>query len=300
MMSMEVRREVALAPLTTYKIGGQAQWYAAPQDEASLRAALAFAGERGLRVWIIGRGSNVLIADAGLRGLVIDLRQFAIWTHVQDGLLWAGAGVSLPRLARSVADLGYTGYEFYIGIPGTVGGAVVMNAGYGPTDARQTAARCRVVTLMDLAGQVESCEYAALRPAYRRTDLQDGQDRRRRIVLAAGFGLETRAERALIRAETAKQLAMRKALQPLTRPTAGSIFRATAAGEPAALLIEKCGLKGARCGGAMVSHKHANWIENTGGARAEDVLQLIKQVQATVLESCGVALEPEVLYLGGD
>ena len=159
-MPFEPEKAVPLAPLTTWKIGGSAEYFAAPRDEAELMAALAWAHERRLPVHILGRGSNVLVADAGLRGLVICLRHMAAdQTRLEQGeagqgILEVSAGMSLPRLSKVVAHPGYGGYEFYIGIPGTVGGAVVINAGYGPGDSvRQTAALCREVRTVSLEGE---------------------------------------------------------------------------------------------------------------------------------------------------
>ena len=299
MMAFAPQEAVPLAPLTTWKIGGAAEWFCAPGDEAGLLEALAWARARDRRVTILGRGSNVLVADEGIRGLVICLRDFALdavsCTPLADGTaqLQVGAGLSLPRLAKVAAREGYGGYEFYIGIPGTVGAAVVINAGYGPGDARQTSALCREVRTMGLDGTAGWRPYADYHPVYRHSDLVDAG----RIVTAARFALAERSTKEAIRAETAKHLALRKERQPLTRPTAGSVFKGTAEGIPAAVHIDRCGLKGHRIGGAVVSPKHANWIENTGEATAADVLALIDHVQAVVREREGVDLEPEVRVL---
>jgi UDP-N-acetylmuramate dehydrogenase len=299
-MSPEPERNVPLAPRTTWKIGGPADWYLEPGSEAELRAGLAWARERGLPVRILGRGSNVLISDAGLRGLVVCLRAYrkaeaALCPDPGGGppLLEASAGVPLPRLAKIVAGEGYGGYAFYIGIPGTVGGAVVMNAGFGPGDERQTAHRCQAVQVMEPGGKPAWRPYADFHPVYRHTDLVDSGT----VVLAARFVLRERAGQAAIRAATAGHLAMRREKQPLTRPTAGSVFKGTGDGTPAAVLIDRCGLKGLAVGGAQVSPKHANWIENTGGATAAEVRELIRQVRERVRAETGVELEPEVRFL---
>jgi UDP-N-acetylmuramate dehydrogenase len=291
---------VPLAPFTTWKIGGPADWLLSPRNEQELLDGLEWARERRLPVHVLGRGSNVLIADAGLRGLVLCLRSLDKDSRRLEELpgggarLEAGAGMSLPRLARTAAQAGYGGYEFYIGIPGTVGGAVVINAGFGPGDPRQTASRCTEVRLLEPDAAPGWRPYADFHPVYRHTDLADSGA----IVLAARFALTERSTPAAIRAATAAHLAMRKARQPLTRPTAGSVFKGTAEGVPAAVYIDRCGLKGTRVGAAMVSQKHANWIENLGGASAADVLELIEQVRATVLQREGVLLEPEVRVMG--
>lgn len=299
-MPFEPDKSVPLAPLTTWRIGGPAEFFATPVDEPALLEALAWARRRQLPVHILGRGSNVLIADAGLKGLVICLRGFAAdaarLEKCENGeaLLEVSAGMSLPRLSKVVAQHGFGGYEFYIGIPGTVGAAVLINAGYGPGDSRQTAALCREVRTVSLNGDCLWRPYSDFHPVYRHTDLVDSG----LIVTAARFALTEVSGKEQIRAETAKHLAMRKHMQPLTRPTAGSVFKGTAEGVPAAVYIDRCGLKGLSVGGAMVSLKHANWIENTGTATARDVLDLIGKVRAAVREKEGVALEPEVRLLG--
>jgi UDP-N-acetylmuramate dehydrogenase len=296
-----LQRGVALAPLTTWKIGGPAELYAAPETVAGLREAIVWGQERGLPLWILGRGSNVLIDDNGLPGLTLCLRHLqlpeATVTYSkgeESSFLTVPAGISLPRLAKLVAKAGYTGYEFYIGIPGTVGGAVVMNAGFGPGDERQTANRCIAVAVLDAQGRETWQEYTHFQPRYRWTSLQEGN----KVVTAARFALNTPAPSERIRRETAEHLAMRKRMQPLTRPTAGSVFKGTAEGVPAGRLIDECGLKGLQVGGAMVSHKHANWIENLGDARAADVRELVALVQESVQAKRGIFLETEVNSLG--
>lgn len=296
---------VPLAPLTTWKIGGAAEWLARVESREELLDAREEALRRGLRVWILGRGSNVLIPDEGLPGLTICLRDWKggiHWDRARAGecdggaevtILEVPAGLSLPRLAKEAGKAGYGGYSFYIGIPGTVGGAVVMNAGFGPGDERQTAGRCVSVETVGSDGKVGWHRYADLRPRYRRTDLQNSDA----VVLRARFRMGERADGESIRKETAEHLAMRKRTQPLTRPTAGSVFKGTADGQPAGRLIEEAGLKGLRVGGAVVSEKHANWMENLGDATAADVLELIRRVQEAVERRHGIFLEPEVRLL---
>lgn len=298
-MSGQPQPNVALAPLTTWKIGGPAEWLWTPRTEAELQEALAWAQARGLPVHLLGRGSNVLIADAGLRGLVVCLRELGGNEHLvepgPDGTLRleVSAGMSLPRLSKVAAQHGYSGYEFLIGIPGTVGGALVINAGYGPADARNMAGLCAEVRTLDPEGQFRWTPYKDFHPAYRRTDLVGSP----LIVTAGRFRLVNRAEPGAIRAETAVHLQMRHQRQPLTRPTAGSVFKATGEGVPAAVLIDRCGLKGLRVGDAQVSLKHANWIENLGQATASDVLELVERVRAAVQAREGIVLEAEIRLL---
>lgn len=257
-------------------------------------AAARWAHAQQLPITLLGRGSNVLIDDAGIPGLVICMRDYQGDPITRTGdLLTVPAGLSLPKLAKTVANLNFSGYEFYIGIPGTVGGAIVMNAGYGPGDERQTANRCVAVKVATPDVAPQWLPYAEFAPGYRQTAFLT---QTHLWVLAAQFRLLQPASAAAIRAETAVHLAMRKKTQPLTRPTAGSVF-AAADGVPAAVTIDRCGLKGLQVGGAMVSPKHANWIENTGNASAADVRELIQQIQAKVLATYGVALHPEVRCL---
>lgn len=299
-MECSLQRDVSLEPLTTWKIGGPAEYLCQPETEEALLEVLAWAKANGQTVRILGRGSNVLVPDEGLRGLVICLRKLGkdVYRFEQDGegggVLETSAGMSLPRLSKVAAQLGFGGYEFYIGIPGTVGGAVVMNAGFGPGDERQTVNRCTEVRIVSLDGHTAWRDYAEFDPVYRHTRLEGGEW----IVTGARFALTQPSTREQIRAVTAEHLSMRRTRQPLTRPTCGSVFKGTPAGIPAAVYIDRCGLKGFQVGGAVVSRKHANWIENHGNAKARDVRQLIEHIQAVVLEKEGVRLETEVCFLG--
>jgi UDP-N-acetylmuramate dehydrogenase len=305
MRPAEVRENVALAPLTTWRVGGPARFLCAPADLPALRRALAWARAQGLPVCVLGRGSNVLVADAGFPGLVLLTRaSFQDLRHEPDtGRIHAGAGVFLPRLSKFAAGLGHGGYEFYIGIPGTVGGAVFSNAGYKKGDPCMTDRLCDTVTLLRGDDRLETVAYAGLHPDYRHTDLVAARrlgapDTLPDIVLAATFALREPASPAAIRARTSAHLAMRKRTQPLSRPTAGSVFRAARDGTPAAVYIDRAGLKGLRVGGAEVSRKHANWIENTGGATAADVRALIDRIRTTVWARDGVELVAEIEEIG--
>jgi UDP-N-acetylmuramate dehydrogenase len=299
-MESILQREVVLAPFTTWKIGGPAEWYCAPGNEEELLQALDWARENELPVQVLGRGSNVLVPDEGIKGLVVCLRSLDKDQYqLKEGaghcsLLEVSAGMSLPRLSKVAAQLGFGGYEFYIGIPGTVGGAVVMNAGFGPGDERQTANRCAEIRTVSFAGAATWQPYKDVHPVYRHTDLVDGTA----IVTAARFALSDKSTKEKIRAVTAEHLSMRNSRQPLTRPTCGSVFKGTADGTPAAVFIDRCGLKGFQIGGAIVSRKHANWIENHGDAKASEVRQLITHIQKVVFEKEGIQLKTEVRFLG--
>lgn len=294
-MAFVPQRAVDLAPLTTWRIGGAAEYYAAPETIEALLEAVQWAREEGLPMRVIGRGSNILVSDAGLPGLTLSTRAMGREEpRIEEGSFVVPAGYLLPKLAKFAANSGFTGYEFYIGIPGTVGGAVYMNAGFGPADERQTANRCVEVQVLGVDGQSQAVPYADLRPRYRHTDLIDTDA----VILGARFQVGPAASPEMIRTNTEAHLAMRRERQPFARPTAGSVFKATPDGTPAAVHIDALGLKGLTCGGAMVSPKHANWIENTGGATAAEVRELIAVVQETVQASTGIMLEPEVRFLG--
>ena len=285
----QLRENVPLAPLTTWKIGGPARFLAEPPVDA-LPEVLAWARGENLPVWFMGRGSNVLVDENGLPGLVILTRN--VWQEIreEDGQIVAEAGVSLPRLAKFAASLGFAGYEFLIGIPGTVGGGVAINAGFKQGDLRDMAHLAEQVETVSPRGEVRREVYSAFHPAYRRTDLLGNHH----CVTRVWFRLETRGTTEAIRAETKAHLIARKRKQPLTRPTAGSVFKSTPDGTPAAVFIDRINLKGLRVGDAMVSHKHANWIENVGQATAGDVRALIHMIQTHVRDACGVRLEPEI------
>jgi UDP-N-acetylmuramate dehydrogenase len=299
-MKPKLQRNVPLAPYTTWKIGGPAQWFLNVETEEALRSALLWAKENHHPVHLLGRGSNVLIDDNGLKGLVLCLRGFlkdepALFTEEEGGKarLEVSAGLALPRLAKLAASHGYAEYSFYIGIPGTVGGAVAMNAGFGAGDERQTANRCREVLVLTPEGEFVWRSYAAYHPVYRHSAFLDNEE----VIVRARFRLAEAAEASAIRKITAEHLSIRRLKQPLSRPTAGSVFKAAPDGTPAAVFIDRCGLKGFHVGAARVSPKHANWIENMGKASAKDVWTLIRHVQRTVVREEGLNLEPEVRFL---
>jgi len=294
-----------LAPYTTWRIGGPARFLVKP-NQHTLPAWLAWARSRNLPVWVIGRGSNILVADAGLPGLVLVIRDSLddLTYHPDRAEFVAGAGVSLPRLAAFAARHAVAGYEFLCGIPGTVGGAAVMNAGFKKNDPRVFAAVCSHVSVCEYDGRVSEIKYEDCDPGHRSTSLQRLNQRPSaagwppRIVISARLRAPSGGDSRAIREETRQLTAQRKATQPLDKATAGSVFRAIADGTPAAVLIDQCGLKGRRCGGAVVSSLHANWIENDGNASACDVLQLICQIQHAVRLRFNVDLVPEIQCLG--
>jgi UDP-N-acetylmuramate dehydrogenase len=294
--NLPVSENVSLAGFTTWKVGGPARWYAEPKaDEVSLY--LAKAAELEIPVFYLGRGSNILIPDKGVDGLVLHgWKSLCRIARISNELVEAETGVPLPRLSRFVADIGCGGFEFLIGIPGTVGGGVAMNAGLRVPMVREIS---DVLDSMDVVekgtGEVQciNSQDADLRYRYSRF-LEEGQ-----FILRARFRLEdfTRGREA-IRRLTAHHLEERRIKQPLSRQTAGSTFKQLAGGPATGWYIDKAGLKGTRIGGAIVSQKHANWIETEKGAQASDVLKLMDKVVDVVQSRFGVTLESEVQIFG--
>ncbi len=291
-LSRGLREHVPLAPFTTWRIGGPARWFAEPRAD-ELLPLLAAARQDGLRVHFIGRGSNLLVDSAGLDGLVVVTRNSLASLRRAGDTLVAEAGVSLPRLSKAAAGEGFKGFEFLVGIPGTVGGGVMINAGLTMFRPREIAAVLDRVDLIDAQLQPVSVRADAIEPGYRSTSLlQSGA-----CVARAVFRLEEQGDPEAIHRDTLEHLAERKRKQPLDKFTAGSTFKQPANGHPAGWYIEQAGLKGSRSGGAFISLKHGNWIENNGSATSDDVRRLMDRVVAEVGARFGVTLEPEVRCL---
>lgn len=279
-----------LAPLTTWRVGGPADRLFEPADRDDLLSFLAALPPDEPVLWL-GLGSNLLVRDGGVRGTVIRLAEGLERIEVAaDGRsLLAEAGAHCARVAKTLRDHALAGLGFMAGIPGTVGGALAMNAGAwgGETWPKVLAVEC-----VNRAGGAEWLEPAAFRFGYRQL-LAPSQVHG---FLAARFQVEPDPE-GREAAATREQLARRKATQPVGRPSAGSTFR-NPPGDHAARLIEACGLKGHRIGGAVVSPLHANFILTEPGARAADVEALIAEIQARVAATSGIRLEPEVRIVG--
>jgi UDP-N-acetylmuramate dehydrogenase len=294
--NLAVLENVPLAGFTTWKVGGNARWYAEPTvDDAG--EYLLRARELGIPVHFLGRGSNVLIADEGVEGLVLHgWKSLDRMERISSGIVEAEAGVPMPRLSRFVADLGCAGFEFLIGIPGTVGGGVAMNAGLRVPMVREISDVLESVDVVDrYTGELQTFRNAETGLHYRHSRfLEEGQ-----FILRARFRLDNfESSRESIRRLTAHHLEERRIKQPLSRQTAGSTFKQLPGGPATGWYIDKAGLKGARIGGATISQKHANWIETDKGATAADVRRLMEYVIKTVENRFGVTLEPEVQFLG--
>ncbi len=287
-----VERDYPLCRLTTVRTGGAADWFARPADRGQLGALLAWAGEESLEIGIIGSGSNLLVADEGFRGLALKL-EGELAAVARDGeRLLCGGGARLPSAAAKAAGWGLSGLEFGVNIPGTVGGAVKMNANaYGGQLAR-------VLEWVDVCTPEGSDrrDPEALGFAYRSSNLG-----RQEVVAHAGFALLA-ADPGEVKATMASMRARRHEAQPSGIKTFGSTFKnpedERAGGRTAGRLLEAAGCRGLRVGDARFSAKHANFVENTGGATTADVLELMAVGRHRVHERFGVELEPEVQTLG--
>jgi UDP-N-acetylmuramate dehydrogenase len=288
-----ILERVPLNDKNTYCIGGQARYFGIPGDERELSTMIAWADDAGLPVFLLGKGSNVLISDEGWSGLVMQLPASAIaappvW---HENNIEVGGGIALNNVVKEVADHGYRGMEELAGIPGTVGGAVMMNAGAYSSCIADTLTA--VTCFIRKTYRTVTMQAADLLLGYRTSAIKLSGD----IVLTARFSFIKTDEPSVIAAHRKKILELRKSKQPLEYPNCGSVFKRPP-GTYAGTLIEQCGLKGVRCGDAEVSQKHANFIINTGAARADDVRHLICTVQRKVYEACGILLEPEVIFVG--
>lgn len=290
---LEVRANEPMSRHTSFRIGGPARLMALPKSAIQAKAAVLAAREADILPFFLGNGSNLLVPDEGVeRFLIQPAGRYSadplnrVWE--ENGQLCAGGGVSLAVLANAAQGRALTGLEFASGIPGSVGGGVVMNAGaYGGELAQVLVS----VTALDLDGSVHTIPAESCGLGYRKSVFSDG----RRLVLEARFQLSS-GDSSAIRARMDELAARRKEKQPLEYPSAGSMFKRPE-GYFAAALIDQCGLKGFAVGGAQVSEKHAGFVVNRGGATCADVLELVRQVQARVQEQTGVALEMEVKVL---
>lgn len=285
----EARRNEPMARHTSWRAGGSAERAYMPVDLEDMRLFLASL-PRHEPVYVVGLGSNLLVRDGGLRGTVIFTHGALKEIRSEGNAIYAEAGVASPKLARFAAMHELVGAEFMAGIPGTVGGALTMNAGcYGG----EAWGIVESVTTLDRTGQLHQRTPANYEIGYRSVKLRDGGEEwfaAARFKLPPGDGVKSRA--------TIKQLLERRiAAQPLNIPNAGSVFR-NPPNDHAARLIEACGLKGRALGGAMISEKHANFIVNTGHARAADIETLIETAHSAVLEKFGIDLEREVRIIG--
>ncbi len=287
-----IQENKPLAPYTTWRIGGTARWLAEPTINEIVQL-VTWAIENDIPRYFLGRGSNVLIDDSGLPGLVIVTRNSMTHLYREGNQIVAGSGVFLPKLSKLAAREGFSGFEFLIGIPGTVGGALALNAGLTVFRPREMVAVVKNFDVLNPDGSIETLTMQDIHPGYRQTDLLDGK----RFILQVRFKLEKEGNSSEIRRNTFEHLAERKRKQPLDMPTAGSTFRSPHGSKGAGWYIEQAGLKGLQIGAARVSPVHANWIENLGGATSADVRQLMEHIQNLVEARFGLQLEPEIRFL---
>ena len=285
-----VKAQFSLADLTTFKVGGPAEWFAAPRSVDELQTCVQWANAEGLAITRLGAGSNLLISDRGLPGLVICTRYLRQLEFDENGQVTAAAGVPMATLAWKVAKRGWKGLVWSVGIPGTVGGAVVMNAGAHSSDTQAILVNTEV---LNPDGSLETLTPDQLQFKYRTSVLQTDP----RIVTKATFQLQPGYDPQVVRAETSVDLEQRRTTQPYHLPSCGSVFR-NPTPKSAGWLIEQSGLKGFKIGEAQVAERHANFILNCGGATATDIFRLIRHIQDNVDAKWSLQLRPEVQILG--
>jgi UDP-N-acetylmuramate dehydrogenase len=278
---MKFLRNVWLKKHTSFRIGGPADYFVIPKNLKELNEALKFAEEKNLMVALMGAGTNLLVLDKGFRGLVIKLGGGISYIKVRGRTAWVGAGTYLSSLLQTLMRKGLGGLEFLAGIPGTVGGAVVMNAGAW---GREIGKYVKSVRVLEKSGKERVLEGKQLKFGYRTSIFQKGKY----LLVEVVFRLRKKRP-SFIKRKMQEFLGKRKKSQPLGVPSAGSIFRNPPNGF-AGKILEEAGCKGWRVGDAQVSHKHANFIINLGEAKARDVLQLMTKMQKAVK----VKLEPEL------
>jgi UDP-N-acetylmuramate dehydrogenase len=288
-------RAVSMARHTSFAVGGEVDLFAVPEDLEDLRRILQWCRENQVPYFVLGNGSNLLVRDGGIRGMAILLAEgFGRIVELEHGpegnLLFAEAGLRLGALVQFASEKGWSGLEWAAGIPGTVGGALVMNAGAFGGEMKELVHSVRI---LDQAGNLEERAGWSIRFGYRRMDLPEGE-----VILGGTFRLLT-ASRRLVKSRVQEILRRRMNMQPAHFPSAGSVFK-NPVGHAAGRLIEESGLKGNRIGHAQVSEKHANFIVNLGGASARDIWDLIVRVQQSVLEKKGIQLELEIRVMGED
>jgi UDP-N-acetylmuramate dehydrogenase len=276
-----------MSRLTTWRIGGPARYLALPADTDDVVRALELAQDRGLPWVVIGLGSNLLVKDGGFPGVVIRMGKGLDRFEMKGATAIVGAGMPTPILARRTAEAGFVGVERFIGIPGTVGGGIFMNAGCHGAEFAEIVTE---VTVMDPKGKVKQLSRKQIIFKYRSSNIEG-------IVLEAKLGLGEESP-AKLKELQGKLLRWRKAGTPFDQPCCGSTFKNPGGAKSAGMLIDECGLKGFTIGGAQVSSQHANYIINKGTATASDALKVIDHLRKTVAKKTGVTLELECKIIG--
>ncbi len=293
--SGQVMENVSMASYTSFRAGGPADLMVVPDSAEQLQSVLQYLDAEGVPCMVLGNGSNVLVRDGGYRGVIVRLGDAFNYTRQEENDLICGCGTLLSMAAKVAAQAGLTGLEFASGIPGSIGGAVFMNAGAYGGEMKHVLREAKVLQRKETAGSTPA--FAQMGPeeldmGYRHTTLHESGG----IVIEARLALEP-GDPAQIRRTMADLTARRNEKQPVNYPSAGSFFKRPE-GYFAGKLIQDAGLKGLSVGGAQVSELHSGFIINRGGATATDILQLSQIVQARVMEQFGVQLEPEVRIIG--
>lgn len=274
---------------TTFRIGGKADAFVSAGNEDEIINVISFCKDNGIPYMIMGNGSNMLISDKGIRGVVISVGKDMDKYRIEDEKVYAQAGILMSVLAKKILESNLSGFEFASGIPGTLGGGIYMNAGAYGGEMKDII---ESVTFIDRDGKIKTETNDKLDFGYRHSMFEEGGY----IILSCVLKLK-KGSYDDIKALMLDYNQRRSDKQPLSQPSAGSTFKRPE-GYFAGKLIQDAGLMGHRIGGAMVSEKHAGFVVNAGGATAEDVLQLIEYIQKTVYEKFGVRLEPEVRLIG--
>jgi UDP-N-acetylmuramate dehydrogenase len=281
--------DVSLASCTTFKTGGLADILIEPFNEDSLSAVIPVLKEENLPFYIIGGGSNLLISDRGLRGAVIKVSGIETGIRISGDLIYAGAALDKERFVNYVIDSGYGGVEFMAGIPGTIGGGILMNAG---TYMGSFSGILKRIRLIDYSGSIFESDFNGGISGYRHMDIPDN------TVIAGGyFSLPVSGSVSEIKKTVNDIISDRWSKHPMEYPSAGSVFK-NPEGLSSWKLINDSGLKGFKIGGAMVSEKHTNFIINTGSATSSDIYNLIHHIQEKVFKAAGVMLETEIKVMG--
>lgn len=274
---------------TTFQVGGAADYFATPKSEHEVQSLLNIAKKYDIPMFLVGNGSNLLVSDDGYRGMIVQIGKAYSDVTVDGNVITAQAGASLAKIARAAYDNGLGGFEFAAGIPGTLGGAVSMNAGAYGGEIKDVIVSAKVLTT---EGEIVEILADELELAYRSSVIT----KKGYIVLGATFSFENKAKEE-IKARMDELAFARKSKQPLEFPSAGSTFKRPE-GYFAGKLIMDAGLRGFQVGGARVSDKHCGFVINAGDATAEDIYSLILQVQQKVKDEFGVTLQPEVKMVG--
>jgi len=271
---------------TTFRIGGEADYLVEPADSDDLLSMVKYCNSKSMPFYVMGNGSNILISDEGIRGVVINLETGFNYIRNEDGVIVSGAGAKLAKFVDFCIQNNLSGVEMIAGIPATVGGALIMNAGcYGGEMSTYVTEVTVIRSEKILNLSKEACGFV-----YRNSNLKDT------VIMQAKFKLPAGDKDELLKLRK-EFLLKRNESQPVEIPNAGCIFK-NPKGTHAAVLIEECGLKGMSVGGAMVSPKHANFIVNNGAATANDVLELVRKIQKTVKDTKGIELNLEVKLVG--